>query len=516
MKDEIYSAQPLPNAIPATEENLQPHLSDETTEELALFTLGNLLLRRGDVKSACETFERALALSRTLNFKGQITVNLARALFISGKLEESKRRLREILFAFPELALGHRLLGEIALELNDLKLALNSFERYRELLPSSAESEYFLGYVAFLEGDKSRAEDHFKNCLRIDPDHEESNLQLTRIEFYQGKSALDQISLVEACEIWSRSYIRSPQVFRHDREISREMKGAIYAYTPTTTSTKNHYQQFLEHYFRLGLLPEVYERELELKNSLQKWRSLNRETVDVPYTRYREALVLTYLNQLEEALSHLRWCADRIPRKKHESIRLAEIIKLVSDLVYQEKISKSRDTSNSSEEDWVKAGFRTIFESTEWKNLKFSPSEAALWRENGFRPADAERWLNSEIPTEIAVEWIKNGFREPTEVKLWSRSQVAPTIASEWRDFLGGDVSKAVQWIKAGFLSPAEALEWTDFFEIAWEAIRWKELGFSPVDVEAWKEAGFREPFLAFEWKKKAGTPAEALKMWVG
>jgi Tfp pilus assembly protein PilF len=91
-------------------------------------------------------------------------VNLGWALFKKGDAARGLAHLEKSVFLEPRLCQGHRNLGLVALELEDMARAVEAFTRYAELCPTEPEAFYRLGMAQMRQGRSQEARDAFTRC----------------------------------------------------------------------------------------------------------------------------------------------------------------------------------------------------------------------------------------------------------------------------------------------------------------------------------------------------------------
>lgn len=133
--------------------------------------LGQLLARRGRLDDAVKEFD--LALENMLYKEPFIArCNKGEALYRLGRIDEGVAELNTCLKLNPRYCLGHRTLGRVHLEAGRAKLALESFDRYAQSCPQSADAWYQLGLASLKSGDAARAGEAFEKCEGLAPQSE--------------------------------------------------------------------------------------------------------------------------------------------------------------------------------------------------------------------------------------------------------------------------------------------------------------------------------------------------------
>jgi tetratricopeptide (TPR) repeat protein len=89
--------------------------------------------------------------------------------FQERRWDEAKLRLESAARYAPFNAQHQAMLGQVYLELRDIDRAILSFERANELKQGFSPHLSQLGWLAWLQGDKEKAESYFMNALSVDP-----------------------------------------------------------------------------------------------------------------------------------------------------------------------------------------------------------------------------------------------------------------------------------------------------------------------------------------------------------
>jgi tetratricopeptide (TPR) repeat protein len=89
--------------------------------------------------------------------------------FQERRWDEAKLRLESAARYAPFNAQHQAMLGQVYLELSDIDNAFSSFERANELKQGFSPYLSQLGWLAWLQGDKEKAESYFMNALSTDP-----------------------------------------------------------------------------------------------------------------------------------------------------------------------------------------------------------------------------------------------------------------------------------------------------------------------------------------------------------
>ena len=114
------------------------------------------------------------------------------------------------------------------------------------------------------------------------------------------------------------------------------------------------------------------------------------------------------------------------------------------------------------------------------------------------------QWLRSGLSVDEIREWRENGFGDVDEAIRWRNGRFKPPGARLWKDE-GFDASAAIGWNDADFY-PREARRWRELGFEPWEALPWLNEDFLPQDARRWKDAGV-SPTDAAARRKKGEDP---------
>jgi hypothetical protein len=115
----------------------------------------------------------------------------------------------------------------------------------------------------------------------------------------------------------------------------------------------------------------------------------------------------------------------------------------------------------------------------QWQKSGLSPYEISRWRENGFNDVnEAIRWRNSRF--------------QPPGAKLWRDEGMEPEVACRWKDLRFGP-REAKLWSEHGFM-PEDAAPWRDEGFIYQNAKKWRNAGVSAVQAREKRKKGIYSP----------------------
>jgi len=151
-------------------------VSLDTDHEDALAGLGEVLLKFGDRGGAIASFERILGLG--FQDDHDLMLQLGRALFREGVLDQARRFFEVALSAHPDSAEAAACAGYAAHRLGDEGGALHWLRRALELDPAQAEARIYLANLLYDRGEYEAALFHLE---RTEPDDHFDTLAIWRL-----------------------------------------------------------------------------------------------------------------------------------------------------------------------------------------------------------------------------------------------------------------------------------------------------------------------------------------------
>lgn len=516
--DEIYPAPNPMGALPLDPEVLRAELSAAESSDLR-FLLGNVLLRAGDYEQAIDCYQRVLQERPQW---AEVRTNLGLSYELAGRVEEAVSEFNQALLLNSGLRLAHSYLGRIRLLQRDAQAAHASFERLLALEPQSVEALEGLAAAAELASEPEAAAGWYLRILEIVPQHAKAKGALARHWFAKGRQLFISGNLDGAFATWGEANRLIEPAFQTEEVVARGMRELIKEFTKDDPINKaasalksaarsreiredEYYALFCRFYFSLGLFPEFHEAQSSLAAERERWQ-LSLVEGDPPFPHFRLALIATYQGRLDEALTELRICIDRLPAKKQESLRLRQINDFVQRL--RGRPGEPGIVPSTEEEAvWIAHGFASAFQWRAWQKSGFTAQDAARWRDAGFTPESARKWDESKLSPSVAGTWLNEGFEDPRTVRLWFRAGLDAPTARAWAERFPDRIETAIQCRLVGLDDPADAEQWMRVFLFPGDAVTWKNLGFSPVEALSWTAAGFSDPFVARDWKEKGVAP---------
>jgi Flp pilus assembly protein TadD len=174
---------------------LQPHYA------MAYLTLGNALLKQGQLAEAADAYRKAIELQP--NFAKAYN-NLGNALVYQGKLTEAEAALRKAIELLPDYALAHIALGNAMSKQGKLAEAEAALRKASELEPNNAVAHYDLGNILAYQGKLAEAEAAFRKAIMLKPDLAEAHCNLGQVLSRQGKFAKALAALRQGHELGTR------------------------------------------------------------------------------------------------------------------------------------------------------------------------------------------------------------------------------------------------------------------------------------------------------------------------
>ena len=199
---------------------------------VALYNLGNVLIKKGKVDEAIDHYQKALHIKpdyvEVLNNLGnaffkkkdydkalfyftkafkmnprQIDAsnNLANVMFVQGKPNEAISRYREIVKTFPENADAHYNLAYMLSALGMLDEAVPHYKESLRINPKYSKAHYNLGNIFMNEGKIEDAFTHFAEAIKFKPDYAPAYNKIGLILSQQGKFKKAEVFFLKAIQI---------------------------------------------------------------------------------------------------------------------------------------------------------------------------------------------------------------------------------------------------------------------------------------------------------------------------
>ncbi len=146
--------------------------------------LGDSLLRVGRVQEAIDQYRRALQIQPR---KADVHNNLGFALFQAGKREEAIGHYEQALQIDPDFAAAHYNLGNAFLEAGKIQDAVGHYEQAVRINPDYADAHNNLAFALLQEGKIQEAIGHCEQALRVRPEYAEAHYNLGNALQQQGK-----------------------------------------------------------------------------------------------------------------------------------------------------------------------------------------------------------------------------------------------------------------------------------------------------------------------------------------
>ena len=528
----IYSAPPVDISGETSEEFLVRHLESETagTRFAALFQLGNNSFRRSEYAHAVNYYQQAVKIQED---SAELRTNLGAALIAVELFAESETHLRRALILNNTLEIPHYHLARVALNQRHPQEAQERFEKYLTLNARHIPTLLALARIAKDAGSEIVLREYLDRILEIDPEHQEAQVELVKLEFEQGRILLANGEIEKAVRTWARAYKTFPRPFSSHQGIANELRSIVQNFTQAAAFQEElnrfrdgfkanpddkapFYGLVLTYLFVIGLIPEGFEEREELANSAARWRESLELRGEHPYPHYRLALIALYGGEIETAYLELTICRDKLPPKKHIALRVRELFQLIDIVREIERKGDEFRNINLPDFEWEQAGFLDPFTLRAWRETGLAPTVAAKWLEAAISPTRATAWSDMGVTPDEATTWTKAGFDDPEEVRNWIRGGFSPEVATVWKSFAPDGQPLAfdtiIQYRRAGFDDPSIVYRWSQVFQIPFEATTWSELGFEPEEAGLWRGFGFTDPHDALQRKQQGLSPEDALK----
>jgi tetratricopeptide (TPR) repeat protein len=323
---EHYPAPPIEEAVPPTERVLLHLLEERGVSSELLFSLGNVLLRKGRVDEALKHYRQALDLDEQ---QPKLRVNIGVALQSLGRTEEAEQNYREALLqdSTLELALLHA--GELLADKGDYEAILKLIERSQRAV--STKRLFELGAISAEKlGDIIKAKSYYRQAA--DLGSEISLAWLARYESAQAVTAFDEHGLLATARALHTVYKRAPEIF--SREVSlRELTERVEA-----EKAEGAYLQTLIILSALGIVAECFEEEEALNEAEAYWgRAIEARGGSYPYGNYRRGIVYAFQGKWKRAYDELDLCRSKLPEKKQRLLKLGPLMEKISANVQNSK-----------------------------------------------------------------------------------------------------------------------------------------------------------------------------------
>jgi hypothetical protein len=122
----------------------------------------------------------------------------------------------------------------------------------------------------------------------------------------------------------------------------------------------------------------------------------------------------------------------------------------------------------------------------------FALAKDRQWQRSGLSPYEVNRWRENDInDVDEAIRW-RNGRFQPPGAKLWKEEGIGPEAACQWKD-LGFGPREAKRWSEHGF-TPEEAAPWRDGGFLYQDAKKWRSVGVTAAQAREKREKGIHSP----------------------
>ncbi len=153
---------------PAVVDPLITAMEQRSTGQRTLFHHAISAVNRGEYALAAEGFRSGLSLDPG---NANARVSLARALYLTGDVESTRRELSEVLHGNPDHVLANFLSGVLALESQQVATAEGFFNAALAGEPRHAGTRYYMGTLRLRAGAYAEAVRHYEVALEQIPDH---------------------------------------------------------------------------------------------------------------------------------------------------------------------------------------------------------------------------------------------------------------------------------------------------------------------------------------------------------
>jgi tetratricopeptide (TPR) repeat protein len=144
----------------------KPAQRDQDDSPENLTETAETFLQNGDYESSLLNYSKILSQNPE---RHDIRYKLGVALLLTGKLEEAKKELAEVLLHKMDMLEAHEALGVVYLQENNLTAAQQEFRSVLAVDPKRFQSRYLLGEVNLRAGQYSQALTEFKSAQELAP-----------------------------------------------------------------------------------------------------------------------------------------------------------------------------------------------------------------------------------------------------------------------------------------------------------------------------------------------------------
>ena len=505
---------------PLSIENLESALSKDGSDSIVEFALANLYLANSQSAKSIPLYQSLLSKDSE---QAKVRCNLAVAYRDIGNYQESINQLKQSLLkdASLELAYYHLAKAQINSELPDE--ACLSLQKLLRLNPKNSQGLILLGQIEENRNDTEVAKLRYQEALKSDPESEEAKICLGGLLGIEALNEQSLDSIEHSFEKLDEIFRDFPTAFYQHQRLVRVLHETVSEFNKQDKLQKSlqtfkegvrdepksslpFYKLFCEFFFSLNLIPEAFEKEVELENSIKHWLNDLEEQGEHPYPHFRIGIIYCYQGKIEEAFDKMIYCRDTLPEKKRYSLRIDEILDFIHRI---RRIASDAKHAASLENDdeWIKYGFDDAFQRDAWRKASIPAPSAKRWREAGFSAEGARSWDKLNIEVEKATTWKAAGFTDATKASIWLNAGFSPDEAGRWEEHFSEDPNLAVQCRVVGLEDPAEAKDWLRVFMFPSEAVQWMKAGFKPAEAVIWQGEGVNDPFYAKELQAKKDSP---------
>jgi Flp pilus assembly protein TadD len=184
--------------LAAAIERFRAALRARPNEPAAHNSLGAALLASGENSGAIAEFQKALALRPGYT---DAEYNLGRTLAEQGDYREAIRHFREVLRSSPADAAAHMRLGAALQDSGDPAAALQELTTAIRLKPDLAEAHHALGRLLAMQGDAATSLEHLRKAVELQPDDADLHSDLGTALAHGGRFAEAKVEFEAAIRI---------------------------------------------------------------------------------------------------------------------------------------------------------------------------------------------------------------------------------------------------------------------------------------------------------------------------
>ncbi|MFH1761752.1 MAG: tetratricopeptide repeat protein [bacterium] len=278
------------NKINKAREIWQGIIKDDTTYFQAYFNLALLAYKQKNFNKAIVLYERGLEFSPANSIPYQ---NLGALYFLTGEYNKALVQFREAVSLNPEVPDNYAFLAESYIKLGNKAQAIRELKKSTKLKEKSPVVFNVYAWLFFNDQDYTEARKYYHKALKVEPEHENSLLNLGIVNILLG-------NFKEAV----------PPLKRYAEKNPEDSEGALQLSIALEALNRN--KEAL-HYLKKGIktnpsdpvlrynLGALYYKNHEYRKALDQWQGLNKESTGIMDFELNTARLYMNLGDIEQA-----------------------------------------------------------------------------------------------------------------------------------------------------------------------------------------------------------------------